>query len=72
MYTLRIFDAGNQQDLEFATADEAFQIVYADPLPLPEQPTIQPEAPVSFAIFDGDGICFHVIGNEDVNIGDSL
>jgi hypothetical protein len=72
MYTLRILDTGNQQDLEFATKDEAYQVVYADPLPLPEQPTIQPEAPVNFAIFDEDGICFHVIGDTAELIGSTL
>lgn len=60
MYTVRIFDEDSHIDTEYATDAEAFAAVYGDPVPLTEEAV--PVVTEAFAIFNNDGICFHVIG----------
>ena len=44
MYTLRLFDLEGHQDTEYATVDEAYAVVYVDPLPDPTTFKIRPKA----------------------------
>ena len=71
MYTVRIIDrAGAPTDAEYATVTEAFAAVYGEPSPLSEESV--PIVTDPFAIFNEEGVCFHVIGGSLEQLGTVL
>lgn len=74
MYTVRIFDTEDgHTDTEYATEELAFGAVYVDPLPLPldTAAVLKGIMPLGFAIYNEEGVCFHVIGNR-TEVGNPL
>ena len=68
MYTLRLFDLEGHYDTEYATVEEAYAVVYVDPLPDPT--TFKIPLDQGFAIYE-DGVCMH-FNREGMNVGDPL
>lgn len=73
MYTVRIFDAVEHTDTEYATEDLAFGAIYLDSLPLPAETPSETKEPFyyGYAIYNYDGVCVHRIGDR-ADIGDPL